>query len=529
MAKALYLFTGLTPNIKGHPYFNITTFSQYLYYLTNHYDYVKLTADNYRINSGVVKIENSNYINKTFTYAVEVEENESVISEPHRCYFIDTITEQSGMFYLQLSIDYWGTYYSRFNIDYLHITRCNRNIGNGFYDGIKAIKANNGYEVQRLKINNAETLGINNVYLVIEVSYNVVEAVLGIGDTVSTTNLFAIKLTDLKNEYKNSDEEYEAPLDEMIIDFIGGIYGISGRFDWFYNLDAKALKAYLILLPTNILESGVTLKSKSTIHEDGEIEIFANAMKVAREIRQYHLTPDINYDYFASVERAKGLQLSRPTNTGAGDNDFTFEFIFEYKRSNLQVYVKQGAEELDITASFEVSIVGNAETKTAVENIARNIEITTGAINSAVRGFRKSRIAGAVLGEAEYQAHLYSNTSAGLTTYIVGESNGILTFDIAYENAHTGFVRVPYCLNKYLSTIDEKQHARYFGAQFDEIYENVNDIFTHELLGTGDYNLTYLIADEVKVNNLPSIARQQIENAFNSGIELFNYEGTANE
>lgn len=538
MTKTLYLFTGLTPNIKGHPYYNIRTFDNYLLYLREHYYCKVLTDDNYRINANIIKIENVTS-NNLFTYAIEVDSEGA-----HRCYFINTITKQSNMLYLNLTIDYWGTYYTANKVDYLHIIRCNRNIGTGIYDDIKTTKH---YEENNQELYKGEVykhydhlFKISDLYLIVSIAYNAIENLAGT-DIVSTQNLYAVRLSSLKEAYKvniGTQEEpeyyYLGTIEQIISDFLGGIYGIEGNVPaWLANLDAKAIKAFII--PRNevdiTLEETITLKSKSILGfsqlDDDEARVQVYAVKSGRtkiDILINNFNP--NFDYIAGTTGNKGLKLTRFTQ------NFEITYVFDFKRTDLNIYVRQGENEQDITQNFEVSIVGTASQQTELAKIGHIISTSLNFLQSALRGYAKMGGTGAFLGVASGLADMATNEGAGLKENIIANSDAMHTYGLDYLGTdYANYMRSPYCINKYESINNENLHARYFGANFNIIVEDINSIFNYMLLGYGiiDYDLTLIVADDVKINYLPTIARQEIENAFTSGVELLDYEGTNNE
>lgn len=529
MAKTLTLFTGLTPNIDGHPYFNIKVFANYLAYLKTNYEYKEISDDNYRINANIIKITTENLTNKLFTYAIETDGNGW-----HRCYFIDMITKQSNMLYLQLSIDYWGSYYLASNVDYLHITRCNRRVGVGIYDEIK-IAGQEETNPEFLYFGGvaypsqptgpkAYITNMYNVMLVFSLSYNTEQQVFG-NDRVSTTQLFCISFNDLIATYSDAGVTGKDVF-VLINDLLGGVYGVDGIIG---TLDAEINEAW-ILTQDLISFNGddvPTIKSKSSLADD-ELEV--QVLNVTNGIKQYRLTLhdedyDINYDYIAGTRYANGLKLARLTN-----EELKFTFVCETKQNSLNVYVRQGENQFDITNNFVMEITTSTAKTTTFRKIAQSITQAGQAYKSISKAYEKGGASGAGIAGLTSIASMVSGF--GVDKDIKGNGDAYITFDYSISRASLptyNLVGTPFVITKYKSANNEIKKARYFGAQFDEIVEDINSIFEYDFLGAGDYDLTYIVANEIKIINLPTIARQAIEQAFTSGVELLDYEGTTNE
>lgn len=546
MARTLYLFSGLTPNIKGHPYFNIKVFSNYLNYLKTNFTLEKqINNDNYRINTGVIKITLTNYTgSKNLTYAVEVDSTNA--ETYHKCYFIDSITEQSGMLYLQTTIDYWGSYYLASNIDYLRIARCNRNVGIGVYDDIKLTKNENnpilfeGHNVtaggvlfknyfslieQTPAVQNVKI--IENLSLVILLNYNVKQALIG-DNKISAVGCFCLPLR--WNTSTGTTHAFNV-LDRVQRQ-IGGIYAIKRDNQ---DNDASILKAYIV--PNEFIKQSnkqVRVVSKFE-NADGSINTSQddyNSIINGKKEKHISLTDyDINNDYFAGTYKNKGLRLNRLTTPTL---DFTY--ICDVRQDGLKISVKQGENEIDITDNFIIDIVGGTTQDTAIRSLAKTFSMTSSIVNSFAKGWKS----GSDTSESAFNAFTkggstISNLISGfsINQNLIGNGDALSVYDMLnlsdYGTLINQFVRSPYCVNVYESIYNEKLKARYNGASFDEIIEDVNDVFDFDLLGEGNYTYTYIVTSEIKINNLPTIARNSIENDFASGVELFDYEGSTGE
>lgn len=538
MAKTLYLFNGITPNIKGHPYFNIKVFANYLSYLLANYEYKEISDDNYRINANIIKIANKHLTNKLFTYAIETAGNSW-----HRCFYIDAITEQSDMLFLQLSIDYWGSYYLASNVDYLHVTRCNRNIGNGLYDDVRASK---GYGDVAFYFggdiltqgNPRRYVGLSTVFLIFSLSYNLQENITG-EKNVSTTELMGIRLSQLKDFYvSKADDEDKTKIQntnifDIVSDFLGGVIGVSSTFG---TNKANINMAYIVhesLIEFSshtrpFIQAKSLLLDKQIEFKDenqDDLSIFYYLRKQRRNMNYtiHHSDVNINKVYYLGVEHDNGLLLPRVTQ------DLTIYYVCEASNDKLNIYCEYGEKQFDLTNNFIFVVSENTNYTSPLRMVASSFVSAMSIYMGMSKAYAKS---GATIAGLTGASGLISASGltgdATLNKDLRGNGDASITYNEKVNDSRRGYLQTPFAVTEYESLIDEKAKARIYGASFDKQIEDINSIFTFALLGEGDYNLTFLISDDVKINNLPSIARQQIENAFTSGVELLDYEGTTN-
>lgn len=513
MAKTLYLFSGITPNTQGHPYFNIKNFDNYLTYLINNFTLVKqVNDDNYRINAGIIKLSYTGIETDLITYAIEIEGNK------HRCYFIDKVNIQSNMLYLSVSIDYWGTYYLASRISYMHVTRCNRNIGLGIYDSVANIDPSSSIEIIRPEgrfYNNYEEL-----HLVLQLSYNARSSIIG-EDKISQAGIFSIPLTDFLPV-----TNFETLLSKIVA-IVNGIYGVKSSYI-FIQTENDAICTNAWLVPYDFLNDSAELSS---------VKIKTKYINLNQEVKDkeftaYKLTPDIisygtlidfdlNKDYIAGTYKGEGIKLTRFTKDLGSPLSLQNRLRYGYKAivtaSDFKMFVFQGQTEKEITQAFELGVTGHSQVATGLSGIANVLTSVTGILKSYQRG--------GTLGAVNAFASKINNSNC--ENQINGNGGALVTYSL--YNEHTdGKISKPFYVMAYKSAINEKKHARYFGASFDLNILDINSIFDFELLGVADYDLTYLVVDEITINELPTLPREAIENLFKNGIELFDYEGSTN-
>lgn len=534
MARTLYLFSGLTPNIKQQPYYNIKVFSNYLNYLTTNFICEKVIADdNYRINGNILKVVLNGYVsNRPITYAVEVDtENAETY---HRCYFVDAITNQSNMLYLTLSVDLWGTYYNASRIDHALITRCNRNIGIGIYDEIQHVETiENEDKDDHLLFFDGEIIqdyDPRKIYkycgrfaLVIVLNYNVRQGGIT-GEKISETRVMFSNLMNFDYGQSSATGILEGAL--LFLNGLQGVLGTGGQLT-----DAEISHAYIV--PLYFIQpdgTGITLQSKfvdGNNHSVTSQKAFTFLCSFVPSDKDFEIKTadyDINYDYIAGCRRCAGLKLKRYTT-----NKLKFIYTCATRQDKLIVTVKQGEDEHDITQNFEVEITGASQNTTAIRQISNVLQTFGNALGASFAGLKRMGTGGAILGAVtSLTGALSSNEGVLNSLQGNGDVLGVLDY---YHNSYLGwnesdreYVLTPFAVNLYKSTRNEKLHARYNGASFNEYIENINTVFDFDLLGEGDYELTFIQVSEIKINGLPTYARTEIENAFIRGVELLDYE-----
>lgn len=524
MAHKLYLFKNVTPNITGHEFYNIKVFENYLNALKNNSNYFvkEINADNYRINALVCKITKIDFDENILTYLIEYDE----VTGFKRCYYVDKINMQSNMLVMNLSIDYWGSYYLSNLIDYLHITRCNRNIGTGFYDninfaGIRPLTYEeeiNAYEFitgENLPNQNIPYYwnSLTKVSLVILLSYNQRQSVFT-EDKVTVTELFEVDLSTLKN---NLQLGITANVFKEAVEFVSEIIGVTGNGG---IVDAEVLQAYFV--PRDFVNMNTTniIEVQAKDYQGNTKKVNFIGLNYYRSIREFEIEIDPNYDYILGTYRNNGLKLTRATK------NIIVKYVCEATGKGLKIYVKEGENELAITNSFSFTINGSTTDTTGLRSVAHAISLVSSDIKQLMKSFSSGNMAGGIIGEVGNIAGRVQGFD--VNTKLAGEGDALMTFNYLTNSYLQTSYGCPYCINKFKSNNNEKLHARYFGANFDEIFEDLDSIFDYDLLGEGDYNLTYIVVNEIKINNLPTIARETIETAFKTGVELYDYETAGN-
>lgn len=514
----LLLYAGITPNAnnKHYLYNDIATFKTAL----QSYLLKSVTLDNYRINSTVIKVKidetitTANY--KNVTYAIN--ENDNV------CYIVKSGILQSGFVIYDCDVDYWGTYIAQASFSHINVLRCNRNIDIGIYDNIKATKNN----VQtRFDIPDGEFVvdtsttppteyrqyyKLENLFIVFCMTYNVEQNVWG---GTSATGMYAMRLSDILSKYKTDNPSITFPPNvlEIARAWVGGIYGVSATngYGFATHNDAKITKAYILssdLIYATTSFTVVSVLSKSMYGDYGNNNPLTVWEVVNLNIfKDFTININPNFNYYVGTIN-KGLKVTRDTS---GSTLIRYQSIVN--NNDIQVIVKQGDNQQDITSEFEIDLTYNEGDVTNLAGIKSALKMGLSTIGTVASGNYLSaglNVAGGVVDMIG--THHYGQQ--------VGNGDAITTFYRA-GNANLGLCCVyPYGYTTCESTTDEQVNARNKGAYYDCYVSTLASIFTYTFIGTGTNNDATYIQARVNVDNIPQQAITEITTRLNKGVYM---------
>ena len=530
MTRVLRLYANFTPNQDNNTYYIFNDVLGFFANVLHNLSQIEIPLNNYRINNNNIKIKKDALIGfeiKNCTYVIDMEKDESGYERNiYKCYHVRSY-EELDYYILYVEVDLWATYIKQADISNINVLRCNRNIGIGVYDEIENT-TNNG-EIGRTfikpRIENAwldETGRYGHddyISIVYVVEHNIQQQVFG-DDYISQTKMYYSTFSHLrslvKDEYKNKSGV------EIACDVIGGIYGVTASSGG--PLDARVIKAW-ILPDVCFFKSGLarTLKSKCTYSNGTEITITAGEVEPRRDrLRFSDITFNINQStYFGTYNY--GLKLKRYTQP----TNLECEIVTNVGPIDLQVIVKQGEEQKDITQSFEIPLTTNSSVTTNLRQLAKAFTMSVTAGSNLVKDFNSVGGGG----------HGAVNAGLGLTSTLVNMINLVPKIDKAignggattiyysdYTEQHNNetwyYSTNPFVTTTFESIRDENEHARYYGASFNEFITDLSTIDSYELLGVGE-NLTltdtYIVAN-VRVSNIPKEAKDYITNTFKNGF-----------
>lgn len=506
----LRLYSNQSPNTGRNAYIFATSDAEYLNAL-GIADYLITDVSKFTYQNGIlrVRIENAadpeanmKAVYRRITYAVIDETDSSYF----KCYFITSSEYRSGCVLFNIEPDMWGTYISQVKLGTFFVTRCNRNIGHGYYDPIAYTEGEATTTSLIIAADENPTLSDFAIYYV-AVNQTGVESIF----TDNASSFMALYANTLQAFESTRPEAITNPIDWAII-AVGGINAVKGVYAT-SDIEAYVMKAYIA---PDIYQSYITsmpiFKSKTIFTDGDDTEITPGRIQspYAATWRQFDITIDPNNEYYVGT-KFHGLQLPRSTQP------VTVGYKFIFGQSDIRVLVSVGDKSLDITEDFEVSLTTASGIMTETERISQILGLIAGtalpALGTAAAG--GGAALGAITGAASTAGNLLGQSQQG-NGRVIGAGNGALTCRLGPG------IEFPYKQRTFKSTQDEQAKARLFGANFAEYCDDMADIMEHAFLGGGAmsaFNLTYIEAT-VAVSGVPDEARKYIEDCFSSGIYI---------
>lgn len=522
MSRKLNLYVGVQPNKDKLPHIYAKSIRGYLDYLGAHFDFVLIDFPNYRINKGRVLLKIGNNMtlqaSQAITYIIDVDEAANYM----RCYFVTRVYDESGFIVFDVELDKWATYIRNAQFGSVHVSRCNRDLGNGIYDTIAKTKGAT-YALQ-LK---PHDLTLSQCSVVFVLAYNVSQNLYG-GDQITKTSLFALSLQriyDLVHEANNAYDNLDIIL--KTIDVIGGIHSVGGNIGTAgAQLSAHVLKMWLV--PSDTFQSstlGVSQIVTKCMMTDGKDAAINNVAMVGgvhfiveKDMRALLDDPVTQWaeflpDYHIEVGTLyRGMPITRFTK------ETRVYFHFVYTNIGVNVYVEQGLQQEDITESFEVTITTNNATETSLMTATKSLGKLAGGVAAVAKGYAKGGYAGAAAGAALYGVGLMGTMKDPQPLQAIGTGDGALTF----SQNRADKVNNPYYLMLTHSNENEKEHAYYYGVQYDAYNNDFEAMEALPQLGVPHEGMAndgfYIVADEVQVQGMPKEAADFVKEELGRGI-----------
>ena len=475
----IYLYKNKLPNYAENTHVYYTDDAAYNSWLGT--PFLSFTEDRYTLNANIAEVNVGAVTNfDDVTYIAW--ENEGV----WRYYFVVSAVFQSGYAIFTLDVDLWATHIKRAALSNIRVTRCNRAVGVGVYDKIPVAV---GREFVRL----GGEMSTNDLAILFVVAFATGVSSLLVNNAATALGVFALEMNN------DDDAPEDVPLFDWWIELVSGIFSAAATVG---DLDANVLKAYIV--PKNVL----TIKSGTVPVFNVKAPTFSGTLTPTYEAApfifpvNFDVAIDPNKKYYVGTKHA-GVELARIT----GNTQVSYNFIV--KQDGLQVIVQQGDRMLDITDAFEVGLTSNDGNFTATERIARLLQVAGGIASGAFQIVAGG--AGLVTGALTSANALTNVIEAGNARYSQG-GDGVSTF----RNL-SGAGMSPYYMQVNTSINNEAANARLYGAVFNEQVSSIDDIFNASLLGEGTLTDTF-VAAEIRVDGVPTDARDTIAAAFRNGI-----------
>lgn len=480
----LKIYKNKTPNQPNGLHYVFSNFSNYLAELGT--PFLQFTLDNYRINGGTIEVAtNAPYSDiDAITYVVDNRDNYN------RCYFVDYAEIQSGYLVLRVHVDWWASYLYKATVSNLRVTRCNRNVGIGVYDPIQATK---GASFE--KIDSTREFDVDDLAIVYTVVFETGVSSVLVNNSGTALSIFANELSNIGTPPTGMTKL------DWAINLVSGIYGAQATIG---DVDANVLSAYLIPKKYLAIKSG-TVPVFKTKPPDGSWNL-TPSFEVAPVIFPVVMNKSINpnYEYYVGT-KLTGLKLTRTTESTI---QIRYEFIV--KQDGVQVFVRQGAQMLDITDAFSIGLTSNDGSLTSSQKIAKGIQAIGGVASGAFQIMKGG--AGYVTGALQITSAIANVIEQGNAKYSQG-GDGVSTFRLL-----SGDVGDPFYCAKYESTDDEQAHARLFGATYNQQVASIDSVFTFPYLGSGTAE-TY-IAATCEIDGICMNARDDIIAQLKEGVYI---------
>lgn len=516
MAKtiSLYLYEDIQPNYNNTYY--LTNSTQDIKTHLTSYLSTTVTADNYRVNSNVIKIKNAGTnLYSNITYAIEeiIEEGSLIY---WRCYHVKSIDYQSSYTILYCEVDIWGTYFHNAKLNNIVVNQCNRAIGNGLYADIR--KAESDYTQTESVISASQ----NTLSLV--VAFKVISGGSILYLTTPNNIVLARKpLSDFTPSTSYDSLLYQV---EQYVAFLAQ----SGRricFSPNVPADASVVQLlYAYIVPTSLLANAdfpdktvaQVYKYLDVENNDGTwtsqalIRCIENNYIYSSSIANTKITSKLNYDLYLGVLN-NTIKLPRFVKK---DVNYYLNFTMDYDGVDLLIGFDNNTRNLQ--DNIKVSVVYTADQTSGLYNIAKGIKTLGGILQRNTVGAIKNIAEGNYFGLATQMLNLAPNEESDHTSY-TSTGNVITT----YGNMLTTFLNLYYVK----SIEDEEANARIFGARFSEAISSIYNVFSSALLGTGSLASTYIKAS-CNVDEVPTDACDFIQNVLNSGAYFIDIRANDN-
>ena len=525
MGRQLIALRDIVPNKDEgtHYLFDATTANAYVTALVANYLQFRIDLDNYVINKNIAKVKKSASLSSQsmykITYLIDYE-----INKYFRAYHVNKCYEQSGYVIFELEQDLWANgFYGGGTLNHLHVSRCNHLIDltkDPTYDEIKETQGITQFE----RYFRLTPLTYDDVVVVISLEFNVYASLFG-NDVVTKTALVAVKLKTLYDALHAIKPAFDnVDIVDKAVDMVGGIYEVFQT--GLQSLAARVLKAWIVpSVHVDLSTQGFNVTSKSLYTEGSQVQFAVNFVNPDHKTKtinlRYDLTTPTDWETFywpnAHVEVGvpyRGLAIPREVGI------ILVYYHFVYTNMDLKVYVQYGQKQEDITDGFEVEITTNNATATSSMHMARALSQVSKGIIQLAKGAAIGGAGGAVASGAIYGVGMLSNIKNKETISAVGSGDGGFTYR---KNSPTE-VHNPFAMTYTYSAINEKEHAYFNGANFDD-YIHLEDVLATEIgepFDAVDERDGYYIAiDRMTITGMQGENADFVRQEFNRGIWLY--------
>jgi len=519
MARTLYLFKKVKPNLGNNTHYFIRGNALRMTLQNNPDYYVGSFAENsYRIETGHVKLQAQTGNYNAITYIID----EDTETGYFKAYHVSNNTLISGFVDFSVSVDLWASNIFLADFSRIHVTRCNRNLGNGWYDNVQQSHLDPSYYepavFNSVNLTRNEALQRFSIFFIADC---VIAQTIAGEDPVTSRKIIAMPLTsffDMAADATNHEGKGYKPI-EIATEIISGIYKFdeTGWQDFKVNVKSIFVVPYV---PAQRLRP--KFKSFSMF---GEKTLQGYVCDAAIVRNQYNIAVEnIQYDYYLGA----GFNV-KPLRRYINSVDSVVQFIFIISADGLKVTMRQGNHDDDITDAFMLPVTGNAQNSSTLEKIAKAINYGLNAFGNfagALNVTKPEQALGAgvnaVTGSISQVTEYFGNGGASPAS-IAPNGDATTTFGWQVPNSSSIDTPVttitnPFTIFKFTSIRDEAAHARLNGANFDKYISSFNYASAMPLLGTGSLTDTYIVVDDIEIEGVQEDAETFIKSELARGI-----------
>ena len=532
--KKAFLFNQISVNGDLHTHVFFNRLENYLAWLkANSASFVSLDEDNYRIVQGTFKTKETG-TTQGVTYIVDCYVNEEGVAQtdkPYKCYFVKDTESKSGMAYLDLEVDKWGSNIERATLNDFVAKRCNRNIsGGGVYDTPKALGKPSALDIPLGEF--TRNLENNDEWdIVFSIDYEVSKNLAGTSKVISKMLLRVHPRDVMRARYgdnwQTADGGQETPLMKACR-YISTIYK-SDIGTQFVNLESSVNGIFLVPYRSysNTYYKFAFKDPYGEVKADKDFVVNAFVMNEILSGIELDIGAKLTTEQLVNNQVFVGTPLHK-TPLPRYTKQEKYKVVFRYSSTGISVTGFFGTEQVDLTDDFTFP---NLAKSSDTDAYTITNSILQSGFNLLKAGLKvkyaedEGKRAGAFVGLAQTALTPMVSGNAKFET-IASRGNAIDTFKIGqskvsgYEVTYTQYP-FTYSLNPSLE--DEMARAYVDGAEFDTNISKSGGLAwveQQEHLGTayeGAPTETF-IAGEVEVSGVPTMAEDYIKKEIARGI-----------
>lgn len=523
MGRTLYLFRKIHPNSGNNTHYFGTRW-QFLNTLNASGNRVGVFVENsYRIETGHIKLQSMEGNYDAVTYAIDADDETGYF----KAYHIKSNKVISGYVDFEITPDHWGSCIDLADFSKIHVNRCNRNLGHGWYDEVPGsyIDANNYYEpaiYASSKLSKAAAINNFCVYFIADcvISQNLLGQ-----DAITARRIYAMPLnlffTIAESTQPASGGKGYKPV-EIAAAIVSGIYKYVASSPRDYSVQVRSIFIAPYNLKARYYDKFESISMFDTRQPKAYIcDAFIEPLTYAIPAQ------DIQYDYYLGA----GLN-AKPLKRYIDAADCLVQYIFTISQNGLKVVLRQGNHDDDITDAFMLPITNNAEQVDVLARIAQGVSFAFGMAGSVKKGIEGDTF-GAISSGATQVARLFSNGGASPAS-LAGQGDAVTTFGWTIPSAEPPYddpdnpgqtitptaaeMSNPFTIFKFKSLRDENEHARLNGANFDKFIASFASAASSPLLGTGTLTDTFIAVDSVEIEGMQEDAEEFVRSELARGI-----------